>query len=185
MTTQRWDIDTSHSGIHFTVRHMVIAKVRGVFERWQGTIDFDPADPSKSKVDVSVDTTSVDTREPKRDEHLRSPEFLDVEKFPKMTFVSKQIDKVEDGVYRVHGDLELHGVTLPVVLESELLGTGKDPWGNERIAFQARASLNRKDFGLGWNAVLETGGLLVGEKIDITLDVEAVKAKAESASSAA
>lgn len=181
MTTQRWDIDTSHSGIHFTVRHMVIAKVRGAFERWQGTIDFDAADPTRSKVDVTVDTTSVDTREPKRDEHLRSAEFLEVEKYPTMTFVSNKIVKVEDGVYRVHGDLTLHGVTLPTVLEAELLGTGKDPWGNERLGFQARASINRKDFGLGWNAVLETGGVLVGEKVDITLDVEAVKSKAQSA----
>ncbi len=181
MTTQRWDIDTSHSGVHFSVRHMVIAKVRGAFERWQGAIDFDAADPTQSKVEVSIDTASIDTREPKRDEHLRSPDFLDVEKFPKMTFVSTKVEKVEDGVLRVHGDLTLHGVTQPVVLETELLGIGKDPWGNERIGFQARASLIRKDFGLGWNAMLETGGVLVGEKVDITLDIEAVKAKAESA----
>jgi len=181
MTTQRWDIDTSHSGVHFTVRHMVIAKVRGAFGRWQGSIDFDAADPTQSKVEVAIDTASIDTREPKRDEHLRSPDFLDVEKFPKMTFVSKKIEKIEDGVFRVHGDLTLHGVTQPVVLETELLGSAKDPWGNERIGFQARASLIRKDFGLGWNAMLETGGVLVGEKVDITLDIEAVKAKAESA----
>jgi len=180
MTTQRWNIDTSHSGIHFTVRHMVIAKVRGAFERWQGTIDFDAADPTRSKVEVSIDTASIDTREPKRDEHLRSADFLDVAQYPKMTFVSKTVDKVEDGVFRVHGDLTLHGVTQPVVLETELLGTGKDPWGNERIGFQARGSLIRKEFGLGWNAMLETGGVLVGEKIDITLDIEAVKAQAEA-----
>jgi polyisoprenoid-binding protein YceI len=178
MATQRWNIDPSHSGIHFTVRHMVIAKVRGAFERWQGTVDFDAVNPTASKVEVEIDTASVDTREPKRDEHLRSSDFLDVAKFPKMTFSSTKIEKVEDGVFRVLGDFTLHGVTLPVTLETELLGTVKDPWGNERLAFQARAVLNRKDFGLGWNQVLEAGGVLVGEKIDIALDVQAVKARA-------
>ena len=178
MATQRWNIDTSHSGIHFTVRHMVIAKVRGAFARWKGFIDHDAADPTRSRVEIEIETASVDTREPKRDEHLRSPDFLDVAQFPKMTFVSTSIDKVEDGVFRVHGDLTLHGVTRPVTLEAELLGTGKDPWGGERLGYQARAVLNRKDFGLTWNAALETGGVLVGEKVDITLDVEAIKASA-------
>jgi polyisoprenoid-binding protein YceI len=178
MATQRWNIDPSHSGVHFTVRHMVISKVRGAFERWQGTVDFDEQNPSASKVAVSIDAASIATREEKRDAHLRSPDFLDVEKYPQLTFASTKVEKLDGGDYRVSGDLTLHGVTKPVVLEAEFLGGGKDPWGNERIGFAARTTINRKEFGLNWNQVLEAGGVLVGEKIEITLDVQAVKAQA-------
>jgi polyisoprenoid-binding protein YceI len=175
MATQRWNIDPAHSGVHFTVRHMVISKVRGAFERWQGAIDLDEQNPAASRVSVQIDAASIDTREEKRDQHLRSPDFFDVEKFPKLGFESTQIEKLTDDQYRVTGDLTMHGVTRPVVLEAESLGGGKDPWGHQRIGFAAKTTINRKDFGLTWNQALETGGLLVGEKIEISLDVQAIK----------
>jgi polyisoprenoid-binding protein YceI len=177
MATQRWNIDPSHSGVHFTVRHLVISKVRGSFGKYMGTVEFDEQNPAASKVAVRIDASSIDTREEKRDAHLRSPDFFDVEKFPELTFASTAVEKSDDG-YRVTGDLTIHGVTRPVVLEADFLGHGKDPWGNERIGFSAKTSINRKDFGLSWNQALETGGVLVGEKIEIALDVQAVKAQA-------
>jgi polyisoprenoid-binding protein YceI len=180
MATQRWNIDSAHSGIHFTVRHMVIAKVRGGFGRFQGTVDFDPADPASAQIAVSIDAASVDTREPKRDEHLRSADFFDVATYPTLEFASTGVVKVGDDSYRVAGNLTLHGVTRPVVLEAEYLGLGQDPWGQTRVAFQAKTTLNRKEFGLGWNQVLETGGVLVGDKVEIALDVQAVAAQAQA-----
>ncbi len=179
MTT--WNIDTSHSGVHFSVRHMVIAKVRGAFERWQGTLQFDPQNPAASKVSARIEAASIDTREEKRDAHLRSADFFDVEKYPELRFESTKIEKVGDDRYQVTGDLTIRDVTKEVVLDVEALGTGKDPWGNERVAFQAQTAINRKDFGLTWNQTLETGGVLVGEKIEISLDVQAVKAAATDA----
>ena len=177
MAIQRWNIDPSHSGIHFTVRHMVIAKVRGWFDRFEGTLDYDAADPTKSKIAVRIEAASVNTREPKRDEHLRSADFFDVEKFATLTFASTRIERESDTEYRVAGDLTIHGVTKPVVLEAELLGGGKDPWGNARLAFQAKTTIHRKDFGLNWNQVLEAGGVLVADKVEISLDVEALEAR--------
>jgi len=174
MALQRWNIDPSHSGVHFTVRHMVISKVRGAFERFQGSIAFDEQNPAASTVEVEIDADSIQTHEAKRDGHLRSPDFFDVAQFPKLTFKSTKVEKGGDG-YLVTGDLSLHGVTKPVVLNVEALGGGKDPWGNERLGFQATTTINRKDFGLNWNQALEAGGVLVGEKIEITLDVQAIK----------
>src|SRR6188768_771395 len=174
MTT--WNIDTSHSGIHFSVRHMVIAKVRGAFDRFSGVVELDEANPEASKVSVRIEAASIDTREEKRDAHLRSADFFDVEKYPELTFTSTKIEKLGGDDYRVTGDLTIHGVTKEVVLDAESLGAGKDPWGNDRIAFSAKTAVNRKDFGLTWNQALETGGVLVGEKIEISLDVQAVKA---------
>jgi polyisoprenoid-binding protein YceI len=160
---------------------MVITKVRGAFLRWTGTVDYDAANPSASKVVVEIDTASIDTREPKRDEHLRSADFLDVAQFPVMTFKSTAVDRRGADEFLVRGELTLHGVTRPVELEVEHAGSGKDPWGGERIAFQGKVTINRTDFGLKWNQTLETGGLLVGEKVEITLDVQAVKAQAAAA----
>lgn len=178
MTT--WNIDTSHSGVHFTVRHMVVSKVRGAFDRWQGVVQFDEQNPAASKVSVRIEAASIDTREEKRDAHLRSPDFFDVEKYPELTFESTNVEKLDDEKYRVTGNLTIRGITKEVVLDAEYLGGGKDPWGNQRIGFQAQTSIQRKDFGLSWNQVLEAGGVLVGEKIEIALDVQAVKAQATS-----
>jgi polyisoprenoid-binding protein YceI len=172
--TNHWNIDVGHSAIHFWVRHMVISKVHGRFARWSGALQLDPTDLTKSSVDVSIDADSIDTQVADRDAHLKSADFLDVAKFPRLTFRSKRIEKAGDG-YRVTGELTLHGVTREVALEAEFAGTGKDPWGNERAGFSAKTSLDRKDFGLVWNAALEAGGVLVGEKVEITIELEAVK----------
>jgi polyisoprenoid-binding protein YceI len=172
--TNRWDIDVGHSAIQFSVRHMLISKVHGRFARWSGAIQLDERDPTRSSIDVRVDTASIDTQVADRDAHLRSAEFLDVAQHPQMTFRSKRIEKAGDG-YRVVGDLGLHGVVREVTLEAEFAGTGKDPWGNERAGFSAKASLDRREFGLVWNAALETGGVLVGEKVEIAIELEAVK----------
>jgi polyisoprenoid-binding protein YceI len=172
--THRWDIDVAHSAIHFHVRHMLISKVHGRFAKWAGAIHLDPQDLTRSSVEVTIDAASIDTQVADRDAHLRSADFLDVAKYPQLTFRSKRIEAAGDG-YRVTGDLELHGVTREVVLEAEFAGTGKDPWGNERAGFSAKAALDRRDFGLVWNAALETGGVLVGEKVEIAIELEAVK----------
>ena len=177
MATTTLTVDASHSGIHFTARHMVITKVRGSFKTFSGTIDYDQADPTKSKVDVSIDAASIYTADEKRDGHLKSADFFDIEKFPKLTFKSKSISKGGAG-FKVTGDLSMHGVTKEVVLDAEIEGSGKDPWGNEKVAFAAKTSVNREDFGLKWNQVLEAGGVLVSNKIDIELDIQAVKPKA-------
>jgi polyisoprenoid-binding protein YceI len=178
MTT--WNIDSSHSGVHFAVRHMVVTKVRGAFTRYQGTINFDEQNPQASKVSVRIEAASIDTREPQRDAHLRSADFFDVERCPTLSFESTKVEKLKGNNYRVTGDLVLHGVTKPVELEVEYLGVGKDPYGNERIGFQAETSINRKDFGLNWNQALETGGVLVGDKVEISIDLQGVKAQSSA-----
>lgn len=174
MTTARWDIDVGHSAIHFYVRHMVISKVHGRFARWSGALELDTADLTRSSVDVRIEAASIDTQVADRDAHLRSADFLDVEKHPELSFRSRRIEKAGDR-YRVAGELTLHGVTREVVLDAEFAGTGKDPWGNERAGFSAKASVDRRDFGLVWNAALEAGGVLVGEKVEIAIELEAVK----------
>ena len=173
MTT--FQIDTTHSSIDFSIRHLVIAKVRGRFTKFSGTIQFDDADITRSTVSVEIDAASIHTNEEKRDAHLRAADFLDVEKFPTMAFTSKAIERKGDDL-RVTGALTIHGVTRDVVLDVEQPGTVKDPWGNQRLAFAARGSIDRKDFGLTWNQVLEAGGFMLGDKLEILLDVQAVKA---------
>jgi polyisoprenoid-binding protein YceI len=184
MATNPWDIDVGHSAIHFWVRHMVISKVHGRFARWSGTIALDPRDLTRSKVDVRIDAASIDTQVADRDAHLRSADFLDTAKHPEITFRSTRIEQAGTG-YRVVGELAMHGVSREVTLEAEFAGTGKDPWGNERAGFSAKASLDRRDYGLVWNAALETGGVLVGEKVEITIELEAVKKAAATSTSAA
>lgn len=177
MTTRTWTIDASHTGIHFVARHMVFTKVHGAFKAFRGTIELDEGDLTRAKIDVTVDAASIDTGEPKRDAHLKSADFFDVETFPALTFKSRSIAK-RGGGYAVTGDLTIHGVTREVVLDATLEGRGKDPWGNDKIAFAAKTSVNREDFGLKWNQVLEAGGVLVSSKIDIEIDVQAVPATA-------
>jgi polyisoprenoid-binding protein YceI len=180
MTTANWNIDAAHSGINFSVRHMVVSKVRGRFAKYTGAISIDDDDLTRSVVEVTVDAASLDTGVADRDTHLRSPDFFDVEKFPTLRFRSKRIEKLADARYRVIGDLTIRDVTREVPLDVESGGQAKDPWGNERAGFVARASVDRKDFGLQWNQVLEAGGLLLGDRVDIELDVEAVKAGARA-----
>lgn len=175
MTQNTWNIDSAHSSIHFSVRHMVITKVRGAFKTFRGAIALDEADKTRSRVSVEIDADSIDTAEPKRDGHLKSADFLDVAQFPTLRFESRSIVARGDS-YEVTGDLTLHGVTRPVTLEAEFQGQAKDPWGGERVAFGAKASISREDFGLTWNQLLEAGGALVGTKIEIQIDVQAVRA---------
>ena len=172
----KWNIDAAHSNLQFSVRHMVISKVRGAFESFTGSFELDEANGyAPSNVNVTIDASSIQTREPKRDEHLRSKDFLDVATYPTLSFVGESVERRGER-FEIRGQLSLHGVTRPVVLEAEFQGQGKDPWGGERAAFSARTSIDREAFGLQWNQVLEAGGVLVGTKIEIELEVQAVKA---------
>jgi polyisoprenoid-binding protein YceI len=173
-TPTTWDIDTVHSSVGFTVRHLVISKVHGRFSRWNGTLVLDEARPEDSHVDVRIEAASIDTHEAKRDAHLCSPDFLDAAKFPELSFVSTHVEGAGQDHYRMTGNLTIRGVTRPVTLEVEMLGRGKDPWGGERTGFSAKASMNRVEFGLVWNQALEAGGVVVGEKVDIDIEIEAV-----------
>jgi polyisoprenoid-binding protein YceI len=171
-----YQIDPAHSGAAFKVRHMMIAHVKGEFTRISGTVNFDEANPFNSTIDVSIDAASIHTREEKRDEHLRSADFFDVAKFPKITFVSKGIAADGKDSYEVAGELTIHGVTNTVAFEVDsLTPEAKDPWGGFRRGASAELTINRKDFGLVYNAPLETGGLLIGEEVHITLDIELVR----------
>jgi polyisoprenoid-binding protein YceI len=174
MTT--YAIDTTHSDISFTVRHMMFAKVRGHFNTWNATLSYDAGDPSKTSVQVEIDVASIDTREEKRDGHLRSDDFFSAEKFPKMTFKSKSVERAGSG-YKVAGDLTIRDVTRPITLDVEATGGGKDPWGNQRLGFTAKATINRTDWGLKWNQALEAGGVLVSEKVEIEAEVQAIEKK--------
>src|SRR5947209_9691120 len=135
MAATNWNIDTSHSAIHFSVRHMVVSKTRGRFTRWSGQIAFDPANPAASSVQVTIDPASIDSADAQRDAHLRSPDFFDVEKYPQATFRSTKVNEMEEGRYQITGDLTVHGVTKSVVLDTVYEGTAKDPWGGERSGF--------------------------------------------------
>lgn len=170
-----WNIDTAHSQVTFTVRHMVFAKVRGRFTKWSGQLALDPQDLAASKVDVKIDAASIDTGEAQRDGHLKSPDFLDVAKFPEIAFKSRRVELKGQDKARIVGDLTVHGQSREVALDVEVTGRGKDPWGNERFGFSAAAAIDRTDFGLKWNQALETGGVLVGTKVDIEIEVQAVK----------
>ena len=181
MTTNNWNIDTVHSGINFSVRHMVVSKVRGRFAKFSGELAIDDADLTRSSVDVAIDAASVDTGNTQRDTHLRSADFFDVEAFPELRFRSTRIDKRGDANYAVVGQLTIRDVTREVSLDVEFGGRARDPWGNERLGFVATASVDRKDFGLRWNQALETGGVLVGDRIDIELELQGVRAAAKQA----
>lgn len=173
----KWTIDPSHSTAEFTVRHMMITNVKGRFGKLEGTVEYDPAHPELTKFDATIDAASIDTRDEKRDGHLRSADFFDVEKYPTLTFTSKEIKKTDDG-FVATGDLTMRGVTRTVTLEIEgPTEPNKDPWGGTRIGASAHAKLNRKDWGLNWNAALEAGGVLVGETVKITLEVSLVQAR--------
>ncbi len=183
MTMNQWDIDTSHSAIHFWARHLVISKVHGRFAKWAGSIALDEQDLTRSRVEVRIEAASIDTQAPDRDTHLRSADFLDAAKHPELAFASKRIEQAGEG-FRVVGDLTIRGTTREVTLEAELGGRAKDPWGNQRIAFSARTAIDRREFGLTWNAALEAGGMLVGDKVEIGIEVEAVQKTAAAAAAA-
>ena len=170
-----WAIDPAHSGVEFAVKHMMITTVRGRFSGVTGTLVLDDDDLAHSSVEVEIDVTSVDTRDEKRDAHLRSPDFFDAERFPTITFKSTRVEPKDDDELRIVGDLTIHGVTREVVLEARYLGRGTNPWGTEVIGYEATTKLSRKDFGMEFNVALDAGGWLVGDEIKITLDIEAAK----------
>lgn len=170
-----WQVDYSHSDIQFKVRHMMISKVRGRFEDFEATIDFDPENPTNTNVEVSVDLASINTRDEKRDGHLRSADFFDVENNPTMTFSSTRVEQDDEYHGRLFGDLTIGDVTKEIVLDVEYAGMAKSPWGTTSAGFSATGKLNRKEFGLNWNAALETGGVLVGDEVEIAIEVEIVK----------
>jgi polyisoprenoid-binding protein YceI len=172
MARTTYKVDTSHSAIRFTVRHMMFAKVHGRFDKWAAELELDEDDPTNARVDVKIEAASVSTSEDKRDGHLRSADFFDVEHHPELRFVSKRVEKKGDDLHLV-GDLTIRGTTREVALEVERLGEGKNPWGQRVIGFSAHGKIERKDFGLTWNAALETGGVLVGDAVNIEIELEA------------
>jgi polyisoprenoid-binding protein YceI len=175
--TTTWNIDPAHTMAEFKVKHMMISNVKGQFAKVTGTLTRDESDPTKSHGEATIEAASIETRDAQRDAHLKSADFLDVEKFPTLSFKSTRTNLVRDGELAVEGDLTIRGVTRKVIFSVEgPTPPAKDPWGNTRIAVSATTKINRKDFGLTWNAALETGGILVGDDVTITLDVEFVKA---------
>ncbi len=175
----QWTIDPAHSAAHFSVRHMMISNVRGEFSKLSGTVVVDPVDPSRSTVEVSIDASSINTREPQRDEHLRSADFFDVATHPTISFKSKKNAAAGPDRHKLTGDLTIHGVTKEVTFDVEgPTPAVKDPWGNVRAGVTASAKINRKDFGLSWNALTEAGGVLVGEEISITIEAELIQKSA-------
>jgi polyisoprenoid-binding protein YceI len=175
-----WSIDPTHTSIEFGVRHLMISTVKGRFAEFAGTVQVDPADLTTARLDVTIQTASIDTRTGERDNHLRSPDFFDAATHPTITYVSRKVERQGDD-YRVLGALTIRGVTREVPLVASMEGQVKDPWGNHRMAFAATGKINRADFGLTWNAALEAGGVVVGEEVKISIEVELIAAAARAA----
>jgi len=173
----KWNIDGSHTSVGFEVKHMMVSKVRGRFGEFTGTIDGDPADLANCTITFDIDVSSIDTSNEDRDNHLRSPDFFEVDKYPKINFASKKIVQTAEDEFDIIGDITMKGVTKEITFAAEFEGKAVDPWGQEVAGFAVRGALNRKDFGLTWNQALEAGGVLVGDKIKISIDVEANPAK--------
>lgn len=169
-------IDTAHSEVGFRVRHMMVSWTKGRFDKYEGTLELDEQDLSKSKLNVTIDASSINTGTVDRDNHLRSADFFDAANFPKLTFASQRFEPGKDGTFRVLGELTIRGVSKAIALDvEEFSGEHKDPWGNVKRGARAHAKLNRKDFGLNWNAAIEMGGVVVGDAVEITLEVELTK----------
>lgn len=177
--TARWDIDPEHSTIEFRVAHMVVSKTSGRFTEYQGFVEMDADAKTVKSIEATIKAGSIDTNHDKRDAHLRNADFLDVERFPTMTYKMKQHQRQGDN-FTVVGDLTLRGVTKAVTLRGTFNGVTKDPWGNTRAGFSADGTINRKDFGMVWNKVLDSGGLVVGDEVHIHVDIECIKAKKSS-----
>lgn len=169
-----YKIDADHSLVAFKVRHLV-TKVQGKFTGFDGEIKLDAKTLKDLSADASIDASTINTDNKKRDDHLRSPDFFDVKKFPKLTFKSKKATDLGNGKFKLEGDLTLHGVTKPVTLDGEYTGTAKDPWGNTRAGLTAQTKINRKDYGIVWNKALDAGGMMLGDEIDVSIEIEAIK----------
>ncbi len=174
-----WIIDGSHSIVEFSVKHLMITTTKGRFQNVTGKGEFDEATPEKSWIEATIETASVNTNDEKRDGHLRAADFFDSENFPLMTFKSNKVEKISDEEYRITGNLTIRDVTQPVTLQAEYAGQVKSPFGDTRSAFSARTSISRKDFGLNWNMALESGGVMVSDKVQISLDVELIAQEAK------
>lgn len=166
----KWIFDTAHTNVNFSVKHMMVSKVKGAFEEMEGTVEGDPENLEGGSVSVTIQTGSITTNNKDRDNHLRSADFFDVENYPEITFTSTEIKQTDDGEYDVVGDLTVHGVTKEHTFKMEYNGTGKNPWGVTVVGFEGETELSRKEFGLTWNQALETGGVLVGDKIKVTIE---------------
>ena len=176
--TGEYTIDPSHSRIGFVARHAMVTKVRGSFNDFTGTGYFDPAEPSNSHLELTIQATSIDTRNADRDAHLRSNDFFDMENHPEIRFVSTAVEGAGESAYRVTGDLTIKGVTNPVTIDFEFTGSATDPFGNHRIGFEGTTTVNRKDWGVNFNAALETGGVLISEKVALEFEVSAIRTDA-------
>lgn len=174
--TGNYNLDPAHSRLGFVARHAMVTKVRGAFNEVSGSGYLDAEDPSKTHVEVTIKAASIDTRNPDRDNHLRSNDFLAMEEYPEITFKSTSVQKTDDATYKVTGDLTIRGVTKPVTIDFEFTGSAVDPWGNLRVGFEGQTTINRKDWGVNWNAALEAGGVLVSEKVTLEFEIAAVKA---------
>lgn len=170
-----WQIDAAHSSVGFAVRHMMISTARGVFERFSGTVEADEATPTDAKVYVQIETASINTRDEKRDAHLRSPDFFDSDNYPYMTFKSTGVEQIDSTRGKLTGDLTIKDITHQVVLDFEYAGQSRSPWGTTSAGFSAETKINRKDWNLNWNVALETGGWLVAEEVKIQIELELVK----------
>ncbi|UCD17124.1 MAG: polyisoprenoid-binding protein [Candidatus Zixiibacteriota bacterium] len=174
VAAEKYVIDQTHSSVEFSVKHLVITNVKGGFTDFTGSIMFDTADVSRSSVNVTIKSASINTNDDGRDKHLRSEDFFDVEKFPEITFNSTKIEKTEKGLI-AHGNLTMHGVTKNITIPFELTGPITDPWGKKRIGVEAGLTLDRKDYGIKWNKILDNGGLTVSDKVKIELNIEAIE----------
>jgi len=170
-----WQVDTAHTQINFSVRHMMISRVRGQFEKFSGSVALDEANPANTRVDFQIETASINTREPQRDGHLRSPDFFNAEAYPYMTFQSKRVEILDDSHARLTGDLTIRNIRREVTLEVEYSGRARSPWGTVSVGFTASTKINRKDWELTWNQALETGGVLVGDEVGISIELELVQ----------
>jgi polyisoprenoid-binding protein YceI len=179
--TGEYTIDPSHSNIGFSVRHAMVANVHGSFGEFEGTLDLNGTDPAHSSASIEVTIASVDTGAPDRDTHLRSGDFFEADKFPKMTFTSTSAEERGGDAYRINGDLTIKDVTKPLSIDLEFNGSATDPYGNERVGFEGSATILRSDWGLTWNAALETGGVIVGDKVKLLFDISAIKKAPEAA----
>src|SRR3954451_5153325 len=173
--TGTYDVDAAHSRLGFAAKHAMVATVRGAFKVYSGEVFLDEENPENSWAKVEIDVDSIDTGNADRDAHLRTPDFFDIANHPKITFVSTKVEKVDDDVYTLIGDLTINGKTNPVSVDWELNGTSNDPWGNFRVGFEGKATVNRRDWGLAFQVALDKGGVLVGEKIKLEFDIAAVK----------
>ncbi len=173
--TGDYTIDTAHTRVGFVARHAMVTKVRGEFDDFEATAHLDGDDPTRSSVNLTIQAKSINTRNEQRDNHLRSNDFLDMENHPTITFTSTGVEPVDETTFKVTGDLTIRGVTKPVTVDFELTGTENDPWGNFRVGFEGKVTINRKDWGVSWNAALESGGVLVSEKVTLEFDVAAIR----------